>query len=308
MITSSLPPEWKVLIAGGILLGGVLLALRFPAKRDLIQASVNAVRSLETNANSPETTFASTSNPIPSASAVIDGERGSTFVSSDDFLYQNADNSVSVADSGFDQTAYRERWETSATDSDNASNALSHADYGEFNENGSSNSAEEIELSQHSHKNIAEKQMTEILPQASYAPFNPPSISRPNPDPTFFADLPSPPTLISSLTESPATPSSSPNVADILFAHSETSTLVAPPLSADSLVSAAKSPVVAASVSTIKPEISIKSETLTPKENVIPYRTVRPVLSETTMEKAKKTVSRNNVITGSGRTVILPNH
>ncbi|MDR1382616.1 MAG: hypothetical protein LBJ67_02025 [Planctomycetaceae bacterium] len=293
MITSSLPPEWKVLIAGGILLGGMLVAFRFPAKRDLIQASVNAVRSLETNANSSETAVASTPNPtLLPTSVATESEGRSAFVSSDDFLDQNADVPVSVADYGFGTTAYRKPSETSVTASDNVSNTLPHVSYGGWNIADSPNSAEkESQLPLHSREIAAENQSPEAaLP--SYIPFNPPLISQPPPDPDFFVDLPSPPTLASSLAESHALLPSSINVADILSAHPETSISNIPPLPV-----APSAPATSSAVAVHSPIIVLR--TLKPIGN--------PVSFETTHENKEKNISSNHVIVGSGRAVILPN-
>jgi len=46
MITSSLPPEWKVSIASAVLLAGGLLALRFPAEHDVMSSHVPRTQSV----------------------------------------------------------------------------------------------------------------------------------------------------------------------------------------------------------------------------------------------------------------------
>jgi hypothetical protein len=167
MITSSLPPELKVVIASGFLLGGGLLALRFPADREEepVTAQTVVVNRIETSPAStvfPEQTWIASRN-----------DKGSRFAPIERFV----------------NDAEHSEWSpTSMTES----NAVA-SDVTSFGVAGTPALDRNHYAGMAVDNTDATSQETAPLPE-EYQPFQVTStITRPEPNPAFFTAKPSPP-------------------------------------------------------------------------------------------------------------------
>jgi len=163
MITSSLPPELKVLIASGFLLGGGLFAQRFPADRveePVVAQTVTVIRS-ETP-TSPTTS----KEPTSMTPGVEEGTR-----------YAPIEKFVNDIESGeWSHTSMSESVAPTRTDRTSGIGETPELDPGHY-----------------AGMNVETSRETAQIPK--YEPFQTTRITLPEPNPAFFAAKPSPPNL-----------------------------------------------------------------------------------------------------------------
>jgi len=165
MITSSLPPELKVLIASGFLLGGGLFAQRYPADRE--DESV-AAQPVVTQHN--KTPASPTSSQQPATMAMAPGiDDGSRFEPIKDFVFPPES---------------RERLLMSMSESGEIMNADRTFEVVE---------TPVLDPGQYAGITVESSQETVLRPE--YIPFQTSPVTMPEPNPAFFADKPTPPDL-----------------------------------------------------------------------------------------------------------------
>jgi len=170
MITSSLPPELKVLIASGFLLGGGLFAQRYPAEREEDpDAALPAVIQLSETPSSPTTLLEQTST----APGI---EEGSRFETIRDFV--NPPES-------------REWSRTSMPEPDTTRSAAGTFAVAETTERDREHYGG-MTIPRSILESAAEQ---EIAQRPEYVPFQTAPVTMPEPNPAFFVERPSSPNL-----------------------------------------------------------------------------------------------------------------
>ena len=273
MITSSLPPELKVLIASGFLLAGGLLALRYPADHEPEEPIVAQTVEGEHSAISTSTT------PPEQASLTSQRGVGGTFEPIADFV-RNAGSQETTPTRSLSgdwvQTSMPESGNTPASDSMSRhgvkTSTLDRASYAEMPVNSTSEQ--------------------ETPPKPEYRPFQVTSpMSMPDANPAFFAEPPLPPNL-SGIGQA------SDVGAGIVISPSTTMTLGASvpraiPVETPRISPRATSPF---SSTTLARPVIPKSDT---------QESVRQLTGSPIVTSAEK--PRGDVITAPARTVIVPN-
>jgi len=164
MITSSLPPELKVLIASGFLLGGGLFAQRYPADREADPLAVQTVA-----AQLSETPTAPTT-PQERTSVATSLDEGSHFEPIQEY---------------FNREENRERLLMSMSESDATSDVARTSEVEE---------TPELDPGQYAGMNVEASQ--ETMQRPDFMPFQRSTpVTMPPPNPAFFAERPSPPNL-----------------------------------------------------------------------------------------------------------------
>ena len=170
MITSSLPPELKVLIASGFLLGGGLFAQRYPADREEELASPQTV---VVKRNETPTSPTTSQEPTSMASGIDEGTR---FDSIEQF----------VNDNDYGEWSYTSMSESGATMS--VAQAFEIEETFELDPGHYGGTA----IGRTNMESTADQETAQI---AEYIPFQPSPVTMPEPNPAFFAERPAPPNL-----------------------------------------------------------------------------------------------------------------
>ncbi len=197
MITSSLPPELKVMIASGFLLGGGLLALRFPADRNEEPPLVAQAVAADRDAPSLPTASQDSVSTAPGSGA------GSFFATVDDFVSGTENRNVSsgrTSSGGWASTSLSEHGLVSNEPAQNVEASrvaelsdLARESYGGMTlGNASGVSAETRANLQYAPIEAASEPPP---PKPEYKPFQSANVTMPETNPAFFAELPSPPNL-----------------------------------------------------------------------------------------------------------------
>lgn len=192
MITSSLPPELKVMIAGALLLAGGLLALRFPVDRD--EESTSLAQAVETESGLSES---SPTMPVTLTSP------GSRFETVDEFVRRDVGVSGTTAErtsppSGWSYTTLSEPEPVATNFPENheaaTSNETATLSYGGISFGGrSAESTAEREIMQYE---SLQQAVVESPPKPPYQPFQTTSsLTMPEPNPAFSTAQPSPSNL-----------------------------------------------------------------------------------------------------------------
>ena len=285
MITSSLPPELKVMIAGAFLLAGVLLALYFPA--DHAEESPSSALAAVAENNSPES---SSTTPVTLASTGSSGGEGSRFEGIDDFVRRDLSASETSASRTPPSSWSRTSMPEPAVDTENHTAATSPEPSPEP-PTGSSYGG--IPIPERSTEPSAEDRIMqytplqaeiETPPKPPYQPFQATPMNIPEPNPAFFAE----PSLPSNLTSLAQIPAESQSVV------SPSSANVARPVTAFAAVPVAPIATPVAPVASAAVPVSTGAST----QPAIAVRAAEPVVASRRSE--------GTVIYAPARTVIVP--
>lgn len=200
MITSSLPPELKVIIAGAVMLGGCLLALRFPADRE--EPSSVATNPAVAESNTHVSSSAAASDQ---ATYGAPGDGVPRFESVDEFISRTDDPSRSrIGSSGSVASDTTRSGPISLSHSPGWSSTTmsTRASIPATPDTGSTDMP--ADLSPTTYANIplndidvsAAASEAHAVPRPTYEPFRRTQpVTMPEPNPAFFSEHPSPPNL-----------------------------------------------------------------------------------------------------------------
>ena len=289
MITSSLPPELKVMIAGAFLLAGVLLALYFPA--DHAEESPSSALAAIAENNSSES---SSTTPVTLASTGSSGGEGVRFEGIDDFVRRD----LSVSETSTNRTQ-QSSWSrtsmseptidaedhTAATSPEPSPEPPTDSSYGgiPIPERNTEPSTED-RIMQYTPLQVE----METPPKPPYQPFQATPMSIPEPNPAFFAE-PSLPSNLTSLAQIPAEsqPVVSPSSVDV----------------ARPVVPFAAVPVAPIAMP-VGPVTSVTNPPVTAAVSTPTVRTAEPIRAAEPVVASRR--SEGTVIYAPARTVIVP--